>query len=314
MYGSILVPLDGSEFGEQALPLAAQIAHRCGARLLLSNVFSPVGGSLYVEGYLFPNDEVDQYLHRQQVAYLKRMAARAEKLAGTQVSVHALAGGVETEIRQLARESKVDLIVLTTHGRSAMGRFWLGSVADDLLRDAPAPILLVRPQQTVDWDREPLPRHLLIPLDGSRQAEEILEPAVSLATLAKAELTLLQTIKPILPMAYQVAGGSLEQVATSLIEQIEEAHATLYRQAQAYLEKVAAPLRQQSLVVHTRVEIEEQPARAILAAAVPPIDFIAMRTHARHGLARLFLGSVTDKVLRSTHLPILVQPPHKMEK
>jgi len=308
-----MVPLDGSTFGEQALPLAVNIARRCEARLHLVNVFSPVG-NMVVEGYLFPNDNVEIYLQHQQVQYLHRIAGQLRELTPAPVAIHHLQGSVVEEVRKQAMECKPDLIVMTTHGRTPLSRFWLGSVADDLLRDAPAPILLVRPtaKATMDYQRDVLPRHLLIPLDGSPQAEEVLEPAVALGMLGRADYTLLQTLRPILPMTYQMErGGSLDRVATSLIEKIEAAQESLRKQGLDYLDRVAAPLRQRSLTVHTRIAIEEQPAAAILSAAETLVDCIAMRTHARHGLARLFRGSVTDKVVRGVHLPILVVPPRK---
>jgi nucleotide-binding universal stress UspA family protein len=313
MYRSLLVPLDGSKFGEQALPYAAHLARRSEAHLHLVNVFSPVGGSMFVEGYLFPNDEVDRYLRKRQTDYLHRTAARLREITHAPVTVHAPEGVVVEELHRLAIETAADLIVLTTHGRNPLGRFWLGSVADDLLRDAPAPLLVVRPvaEENIDYKTDPLPRHLLIPLDGSREAEEALEPAIALGALVGADYTLLQILKPLMPLAYHLGAGSVEQVATTLIDQIEAAHAALRKQAEAYLEKTAAALRARSLTVTTKIAVEDQPGTAIIQNAMPPIDGLAIRTHARHGLSRLFFGSVTDKVVRSLHLPILVQPPKK---
>jgi nucleotide-binding universal stress UspA family protein len=315
MYRSVLVPLDGSKFGEQALPLAVHIARRCEARLELINVFAPLGGSMFVEGYLLPNDEVDRYLRQRQVDYLRRTAAQLREKTAVSVAVHAVEGAVDEEIRRLARDLKTDLIVMATHARSPLGRFWLGSVADDLLRDAPAPVLLVPPVgDHVNWEANPLPRHLLVPLDGTPLAEEVLEPAAAVAALEKADLTLLHILKPIMPMSYHLEGGSLERVAASLVEQIEAAHAEMRKKALAYLDRVATPLRTRGLTVHLKLAVEDQPAAAILQNAGPPIDLVAMRTHARHGLSRLFLGSVTDKVVRNVHLPVLVVPPHKVTR
>ncbi len=312
MYRSVMVPLDGSAFGEHALPVAAHIARRCDARLQLVNVFAPLG-SIFVEGYLFPDDAVERYLRQRQTEYLHRMAERLRQLTPTPITVHALEGSVDDQLRQLARDSATDLIVMTTHGRSPLSRFWIGSVTDDLLRDAPAPVLVMRPTaEKVDWTRDPLPRHLLIPLDGSVLAEEVLEPAINLGMLSQAEYTLLQTVKPVMPMPYQVDDATMERVANALIDQIEIAQEALCKQALAYLNKMAGPMRARGLTVHTRVVLENQPATAILRQAVAPVDFVALRTHARHGLARMFLGSVADKVVRSATVPVLVQPPRKL--
>jgi nucleotide-binding universal stress UspA family protein len=81
-------------------------------------------------------------------------------------------------------------------------------------------------------------------------------------------------------------------------------------EARDYLERVAAPLRESGLTVGSRVDVAEQPATAILHDAVPPvIDLVALETHGRRGLSRLFLGSVADKVIRGVHMPVLVHRP-----
>src|SRR5436309_1239596 len=107
MVRTIVVPLDGSAFGEQALPLAVNIARRCEARLQLVNVFSPVG-NIFVEGYLFPNDEVETYLRRQQTDYLHRIAARLRELTPAPVTIHSREGSVVEEVRNHARETETD--------------------------------------------------------------------------------------------------------------------------------------------------------------------------------------------------------------
>src|SRR5438067_676921 len=111
-----------------------------------------------------------------------------------------------------------DLVVMTTHGRGPLGRLWLGSVADALVRDLAMPLLLVRPQETApDFKREPLLKHLLLPLDGSPLAEQMLEPAVALGTLMEADYTLLRVIKPVVPIDDRLEGTSAAQLAQSLL-------------------------------------------------------------------------------------------------
>jgi nucleotide-binding universal stress UspA family protein len=123
-------------------------------------------------------------------------------------------------------------------------------------------------------------RSILVPLDGSAFSEHALPLALSIARRAKAD--------------------QFAKVA----EEVRE-------EADAYLEGVAARLRARSLSVRTRVVREDHPATAILRAAVPPrIDAVALETHGRHGLARLFLGSVADKVIRGASVPVLVHRPH----
>ena len=93
------------------------------------------------------------------------------------------------------------------------------------------------------------------------------------------------------------------------MDRVEKMHAELKKGATAYLEMIANRLREDGLKVSTRVSVEEQPGVAILDAAKPPIDLIAIETHGRGGLSRLLLGSVADKVIRGSHLPVLVHKP-----
>ena len=183
MYKSILVPLDGSMFGEHALPSAASIARRAGARLTLAYVHEPAA-TFYGEGAVILSDEVDAHARRQKQAYLERVVTRFGDAGPKQVAPLLLEGDVVEAIRNQIANDKTDLVVMTTHGRGPLGRFWLGSVADKLLRQLSIPLLLVHPGQTAsDLRSDPVYKHILIPLDGSDLAERMLTPATSLGQL-----------------------------------------------------------------------------------------------------------------------------------
>jgi nucleotide-binding universal stress UspA family protein len=196
---------------------------------------------------------------------------------------------------------KADLVVMTTHGRGALSRFWLGSVADKLVRQLPMPMLLVRPHEPApDFVHAPVFAHVLIPLDGSALAEQILPHALALGRLTQAEFTLLQAIPPVM-RAYSMelygAGWdyqALEQMRTN---------------AHAYLDGIAAPLRAESLRVRT-VVVDEFPVGAILEyVRAHAVDLIALATHGRSGVANWLLGGVADKVVRGATLPVLLYRP-----
>jgi nucleotide-binding universal stress UspA family protein len=316
MYRRILVPLDGARFGEHALPLALGLARRAAAKLEVVHVYTPLA-TAYSEHPVWNDDTLEALLKKRQQDYLDHIAGRLAKVSPVSVSAVVLEGGVVEEICTHAEKTGVDLIVMTTHGRGPLGRFWLGSVADALARQSPVPVLLVRPGDAApDLGREPVPQHILLPLDGSDLAEQMLEPAVELGSLAGADYTLLRVIKPILPtlnhpMAFPMEGASLAQLTQETLDQLEAANERLHRQAQDYLDRVAERLRAQGLRVQTRVATEQQPATAVLEAAAANIDLIALETHGRRGLSRLVMGSVADKVVRGSHLPVLVHHPSK---
>jgi nucleotide-binding universal stress UspA family protein len=100
--------------------------------------------------------------------------------------------------------------------------------------------------------------------------------------------------------------GVISSEAAEVMERVERAHAELRKEATAYLTGVAERLRASGLRVQTQVAIEEKPDTAILNFAKPPIDMIALETHGRGGIVRILLGSVADKVVRGSKLPILI--------
>jgi nucleotide-binding universal stress UspA family protein len=300
MYRSILVPLDGSAFGEQALPLALGIARRAGAKVQLAHVHL-LPAPMYTEAR--PNFENTRDVRARGLAqdYLdgvvKRLGARVP------VASVVLEGGIAEALQEHTIATGVDLVVMTTHGRGPLSRFWLGSVADEMVRRSPVPLLLVRPgEEAPDPGRDPVLRHLLIPLDGTALAEAILAPALALGGLMEAEYTLLRVVPP-LPAAYDSIGFEVAAFDLPSREQMEE-------EARTYLELVACRLRGEGRRVRTRVVLDRPPAAGILDEAQGrPADLIALGTHGRRGLARLLLGSVADKVIRGALTPVLVHRP-----
>jgi nucleotide-binding universal stress UspA family protein len=314
MFHTILTPLDGSPFAEHALPLTLSIAQRSGAAIRLLNV-QPPPASVYSETPLFIDDAyLESHIREHQralgYAYLEGVAKRFKGQPAVSVTRLAVEGEVRDMIHAQAESMHADLVVMTTHGRGPLGRFWLGSAADELVRTLPMPVLLVRPQEgPADLQREATLKHVLIALDGSPFAEQIVEPAVELGALMGAEFTLVRVVPPVLIGGLALEGGGLGQLAVGL-EQLEAEHKRRCEWAENYLEKVAERLRARKLTVRTHVETDDQPAMGILhEAQKADADLIALATHGRRGLSRLFLGSVADKVVRGGRLPVLLVRP-----
>jgi nucleotide-binding universal stress UspA family protein len=294
MYHSIMVPLDGSPFGEHALPIALGIARRTGAQLHLAHV--------HTMPTLEIDNTIDASLRASEQAYLQGLVQHLQAGWHGPITSIVLDGPVATVLHDHALATRTDLIVMTTHGRGALSRFWLGSVADKLVHQALMPVLLVRPQkQAPDLTQEPLCNHILVPLDGSLLAEHILPGALALGQLMQAEYTLLQAIEPI----YATYG--VELYTAGLSDQVFE---QLRTNAQDYLDRIAASLRTEAVRVRTTVVLEA-PATAILDyAAAHAVDLIALATHGRSGVARWLVGGVADKVVRGANVPVLLHRPH----
>ncbi len=293
MYRSILVPLDGSLPSEQSLPYAAALARRSGAGLELVYVHTPL---LLAEGALYLGTP-DVQLWEEEKQYLLTVVERLKKAGAAKVEAHLLEGPVVEKLQEHAFAQGCDLTVMTTHGRGPVSRFWLGSVANQLLTRTTIPLLLIRArEERVELAEEPEIRDVLVALDGTPTAEQILEPAGTLAKLMGANCTLLRV----------TPGVTTNQFSKST--SVDAALADKWRaEAHVYLQRMAASLHDRGITTRTRILTHAHPVTAVLTeAASGEYGAIALETHGRCGLPRLFLGSVADKVVRGASLPVLV--------
>ncbi len=282
MFRSILTPLDGSPFAEQALPLALSIARRAGAKLDLLHVHV-----LYAltdprpSRYTYDAKEDAEYRREEQL-YLDGTAKWLAAVSPVPTSTVVVSGTGADGILERAWSSSPDLVVMATHGRGRVARFFLGSVADELVRQAEVPVLLVPTRDPAPRILpEPVLENVLVALDGSALAERVLEPALDFVRLVQGRCTLLRVA--------------------------EETQAV---EARAYLESIARPIRKEGIVVQTRVIVAPHAAEAILEEADKRRgDLIALGTHGRGGLRRMLLGSVADEVIHGAVTPVLVYRP-----
>jgi nucleotide-binding universal stress UspA family protein len=313
MYRSILVPLDGSPFAEHALPLALNIARLAEARLEVVQVHAPPAQA-YAEFPQGLDGTLAAHLRRRDNAYLDGVMSRLRSSAAVPVTASLLDAPVSGPVSDALHEHVVaagaDLVVMCTHGRGLLARAWLGSVAHHLVRALSVPVLLVRPRQGTfdlagELGRDASVQEVLIALDGSGFAEDIIEPAVQLGRLMGARFTLLDITDPFPAVRYEAAAAALTATSYPLLEQVP-GYWPERAEAHAYLERVAERLRARSLWVRTRVAAGAQPAVAILEEARQHAGLIALATHARRGLPRLFLGSVAEEVVRGASVPVLL--------
>lgn len=301
MAAPILVPLDGSAFGEQALPIAASLARRTGSELHIVRVHVLTVPVAYPEATVYFSAELEDRLRQSEREYLESVASRFPDVP-TRTAL--LEGSIVNALEEYITEHEIRLIVMTTHGRSGFSRAWLGSIAESLIRHVKIPVLLRRPSAEQAEPAPDLFSHILVPLDGSALAESILEPATSIGELTNAHYTLVQVIPP--PDEFTTVESAIAITLTpESIHQIE-------LDAVEYLERVAKRLRESGHDVKTTVIVHRQPAVGIVEKATElGADLIALATHGRSGLQRVALGSVADKIVRGTSLPILIwRPPN----
>jgi nucleotide-binding universal stress UspA family protein len=307
MYRNVLVPVDGSALAENALPWALAAAGPSGA-VHLVHVHEYVTPA-EVEGMTTAGPPLDQELRDAEAAYLARLADRvraaAPRLAVTTRLVDP-AGPFDEALMDAVTATEAELVVMATHGRGPFARFFLGSVTDDVIRHSPVPVLVLRPKEwdaPVDLTRRPGVRHILVPVDGSELAEQIIPPASRLGRVLGGEYTVLM-VREKDPSGEVLPG--LEPAR--LPDEWEPSPAE--NQAKGYLDRAARGLRHNGTAVHTKLVANGAPADAILGyASRHPDTVVALATHARSGLTRLLTGSVADEVVRKTPGPVLVFHP-----
>jgi nucleotide-binding universal stress UspA family protein len=285
----ILVPLDGSGEAESVLPYLRDLAPRFGSRVHILGV--GIG-------------KKTRRVNRLLEDYLKRTAnnlhnddIKAEPVMSYGVAVD--------KILDFAVEKKINLIIMATHGRSGIKRWWMGSVAERVISEATAPVLLVRgkrPGKTGTVSKPHSIHEILAPLDGSDIGEAALPYAETLAINSRASIKLLQVITPPGTVEASLLGGPDWR---KFIKSMHDA-------GENYLKSVAEKLASKR-VKSTYEVVSGDPADKIVEYAEgKTISLIAMSTHGRTGIARWVLGSVADKVLHSARIPILLVRSPKM--
>jgi nucleotide-binding universal stress UspA family protein len=293
---TILVPLDGSPFSEYALPPAIMLARRAGAGLVLAHVHQIAIPAIAMSGEVMYDATLDEYMRSEERGYLEGVLGRVTAIWDGPVRCDLLEAPVAPALIDHVRATGADLVVMSTHGRGGFTRAWLGSVADRLIRQSPAPVLVIHPDEEPPvLAEEPGFEHILIPLDGSPGAEAAIPLARSVGDLTNARYTLIQVLEPV---AHSFAANGLVHDPQPLTGAWEHAH--------AYLEKVAAPLRAAGLHIAIQTPVG-RPAETLLEFLNHNrVDVIAMTTHGRSGLTRMLLGSVADKLVRGATEPLLI--------
>jgi nucleotide-binding universal stress UspA family protein len=274
MLRRIMLPVDESEFSEQAVPLAQLLARAQGAVLQLVRVIEPLWTPLStIEGGVSPTlyESLLEAVETDTRNGLRRVANNLRAL-GVEVEPAALHGTAAACLLAFEEDARPDLVVMATHGRGGLARFALGSVADRIVREGSVPVLLVRPSGIAPHALQ----RALVPLDGSPLAETALSMVEALAR------------RPLHSVAlFQVVAAKDDFGAAS-----------------GYLDEVAARLKPSGLVVDTRVEVGD-PSTAIRDAA-PGAHVVIMSTHGRGGYDRLRHGSVAEQAARQVETPVLL--------
>ena len=297
MFAHLLVPLDGSGLAETTLPYVRTLAHGSGDRAyvtLLHLVERGAPSSVHGARHLTTVPDAE--------AYLTEIAERF-RAEGITVDTHVdtnEGGDTAGRIVDHAAEMGVDLVVLCAHGRSGLGRWLFGSIAQKVLAVGIAPVLMVLPTSGTE-PRPPALRQILLPLDGTPDAEIALPLAADLARAMGGTMHLVLVVPTV---------GSLSGAMSSIARFSPKVTAELLESAGSdavvYLRDLASTLTAQGVAVETSIA-RDDPATAILDQAKRVrADLIVMATHGRAGMGGAWAGSVSNKVLARSPGPFLL--------
>ena len=286
MYERILVPLDGSELAEMALPYVEEVAKRLNSEVLLLTA-----------------NALGEDLERLLRPYLEKRAEVLQSL-GIEASPLVVHGNAADEILDCAEKSDIDLIIISTHGRTGLVAWAMGSIANKIVQRSRIPTLLIRPgePETIAAGKEL--RKILVPLDGSHFAESIIPCVESLAGGMGSEVILLRVVETVRPPYFTIYNEvpGWEKYEQQFMAKAEE-------EAKRYLNEQEGVLKDRNLKV-TSASLSGRPAQTILEYAEDnSVDLIALATHGFSGITKWVYGSVASKIIESSSKPVLLMRP-----
>jgi nucleotide-binding universal stress UspA family protein len=282
---TVLVPLDGSPLAEASLYYLPALRRLGQFEVEMIHVEEPEG-------------EAPPEAPWGVEPYLEEKASALREATGLEVRVAHPRGTPYALVLAEAEDPRVAMVLTTTQGRGGLERWRTGSVADKVIRGAPCPVMVVGPSSRgapAAFER------ILVPLDGSRLAEEALPVAKLVAERLGSTLRLVRAVTP-RTVPDELAGT----ITADVIESYELV-------AEEYLQEARLELETRR-PVETRVVLG--PAAEVIVAEVreAPCDLVVMTSHGRHGFVRFAMGSVTERVLAASAAPVLVLKPQHWER
>jgi nucleotide-binding universal stress UspA family protein len=292
MFERILVPLDGSELGELALPFAEEVAAAFGSEVILLHVCET---------------KVPEYHHTHQV-YLEKMvkqttdyvrAHRSEDAGLVRVKAVLLDGDPAAQITEHAEQNDISLLIMVSHGRSGIMPWSMGSTAARILNQTVRPVLFIRA-------REPIPQavisppfgQIMLPLDGSTNGEAALPYIRELTRRIDSELTLFQVVAP----GYHVPTIGGQSYVSSPKAEIDR----LSNEARQYLDRISAEVEGSRATIKLEVRVGNAAEEILKFAGENNISLVAMSSHGYSGSNRWPFGNVTHKILHSGQMPVFL--------
>lgn len=290
MFEKILLPLDGSELAESAVPYVRDLA-----------------GQLNAEVNMIHVSERQDLAHMYQI-YLEHIKDNIRKeikgFWGTdrepRIKTEVIAGEPAKVIMEYTKQNSIDLVALTSCGTSGIRAWALGSVADKVVRSVEVPILLIRVKEGRVVRDTGIIKRVLVPLDSSEASKIAVPYAIDLAKRLNAGITLFS-------MAQTVYARNIDSMGVGVGVNWDSVDAATEKYTDDYLQSVEDEIKVQGVDVSHIAVLGIDAANEILELEKKlPADLIVMATRGRSTVARWAFGSVAEKVLRQGEGPLLV--------
>ena len=309
MYKNMLVPVDGSKLAESAFIYAKELAGRLGTNVTILHVVDPRESETLPMHRAYVSHSAE--ILKRRVSDIQKKLGKKQGGEGPHVSGEVVVGHAAEEILRYTSERGADLIVMSTHGRTGMWRWVLGSVADKVLRASSVPVLLVRSETAEKGGFEKWTDiTVVVPLDGSPLAETVLPHVQALAQQIGNEMLKVVLIRVCEPPPMPAVPGA--EIPFDWQKLMDENWSACKKTTKEYLSGIETHLKQTGLQV--RSEPIEQMKYSVAEEIVEyankiPLSLIVMATHGRSGASRWAYGSVAHKVLTGSSSPILMVRP-----
>lgn len=302
---TIVVPLDGSETGERALPWAKALAGS-DAEIVLLEV-TPVASTVRAfGGQVIGTAETIQEGYRQMAEQQLTEAVNRWFDKDAKVSTVIATGDPGEQILAVAAEKNAEIIVMSSHGRGAIGRFVSGSVADRIVRHAPLPVMIVGPGGEIAQHARI--QRIIAPVEDSDLSRAALPIAGAISKLTNAPVTVVNVIVP----SSDVSSFYPSVIGTLPPSAYENAQERMTEEAQVVVNQAVKSLKDEG--VKATGEIYTGTAADSIMSVLQPGDVIVLSSHARQGLARWAIGSTSMKLIQNGQAPVVIVTRESIEQ
>ena len=292
MFDPILVPLDGSLLAECVLPQVIAISQAFNAKIVLLHVMDKNPADASAQFIDLLNWQINK---TEAKLYLERIAGRLEK-SGLQTTAIVLEGPVAESIIKFARSQDMKLVILSSHGSSGLNRFGISSITDEITFSAPTSILIVRPQQAQE---HPYGR-ILVPLDGSWRAENVLPVVNLLARFHKAQIQIVHVVKTPEMARHLPPGPEDIDLSNRVVARNRE-------EARQYLEQIQSVSPLAAIDVQTHLIVSDNAPLAIHEIIDrEKIDMLALNAHGYSEINQWPYGSMVNNFILYGKVPLLI--------